>query len=77
MNEPQKNVQMTLKDQSFVKKFKVSFVCIPEVMRRSNLGNFLDNVSEVTLVPKNIFFIKILNLVQSFVECKVSLVDGT
>jgi hypothetical protein len=25
-----KNVQMTLKDQSFVKKFKVSFVCIPE-----------------------------------------------
>jgi hypothetical protein len=25
-----KNVQMTLKDQSFVKKFKVSFVCLPE-----------------------------------------------
>jgi hypothetical protein len=30
MNEPQKNVQMTLKDQSFVNKFKVSFVCVPE-----------------------------------------------
>jgi hypothetical protein len=30
MNEPQKNVQMTLKDQSFVNKFKVSFVCLPE-----------------------------------------------
>jgi hypothetical protein len=25
-----KNVQMTLKDQSFVNKFKVSFVCNPE-----------------------------------------------
>ncbi len=34
MNEPQKkkNVQMTLKDQSFVNKFKVSFVCLPENM---------------------------------------------
>jgi hypothetical protein len=30
MNEPQKNVQMTLKDQSFVNKIKVSFVCLPE-----------------------------------------------
>jgi hypothetical protein len=31
MNEPQKkNVQMTLKNLSFVNKFKVSFVCIPE-----------------------------------------------
>jgi hypothetical protein len=30
MNEPQKNVQMTLKDQRFVNKFKVSFVCILE-----------------------------------------------
>ncbi len=30
MNEPQKNVQMTLKDQSFVNKFEVLFVCLPE-----------------------------------------------
>jgi hypothetical protein len=37
----------------------------------------LKNASEVSLVPKNIFFLKILNLVQSFVECKVSLADGT
>jgi hypothetical protein len=29
---PQKNVQMTLKDQSFVNKFKASFMCIPEVV---------------------------------------------
>jgi hypothetical protein len=36
----------------------------------------LKNVSEVTLVTKNIFFLKILNFVQSFVECKVSLADG-
>jgi hypothetical protein len=36
----------------------------------------LKNASEVTLVLKNIFFLKILNLVQSFVECKVSLADG-
>jgi hypothetical protein len=37
----------------------------------------LKNVSEVTLVTKSIFFLKILNLVQSFVECKVSLADGS
>ncbi len=30
MNEPQKNVQMTLKDQSFVNNLKVQFVCLPE-----------------------------------------------
>ncbi len=31
MNEPQKNVQMTLKDQSFVNRFNVLFVlCLPE-----------------------------------------------
>jgi hypothetical protein len=38
----------------------------------------LKNASEATLVPKNIFFLKILNLVQSFAECKVSLMaDGS
>jgi hypothetical protein len=36
----------------------------------------LENASEVALVPKNIFFLEILNFVQSFVECKVSLADG-
>jgi hypothetical protein len=36
----------------------------------------LKNVSKVILVTKNIFFLKILNFVQSFVECKVSLADG-
>jgi hypothetical protein len=36
----------------------------------------LKNVSEVALVTKNIFFLKILNFVQSFGECKVSLADG-
>ncbi len=36
----------------------------------------LKNPSEVTLVPKNVFFPKILNFVQSFVERKVSLADG-
>jgi hypothetical protein len=30
MNEPKKNDQMTLKDQSFVNKFEVAFLCIPE-----------------------------------------------
>jgi hypothetical protein len=36
------------------------------------------SASEVTLVPKNIFFLKMLNFVQSlFVEWKVSLADGT
>jgi hypothetical protein len=38
MNEPQKNVQMTLEDQSFVNNFKVSFVCTPEVVCPSNFG---------------------------------------
>jgi hypothetical protein len=69
MNKPQKNVQMTLKDQNFVNKFEVLFVCHPEDV-------WLRYVSEVTLVPKNIFFLKILNFLQSFVECKVSLADG-
>ncbi len=36
----------------------------------------LKNASEVSWVPKNLFFLKILNLVQSFVECKGSLADG-
>jgi hypothetical protein len=36
----------------------------------------LKNASEVTLVPKIFFFLIILNFVQSFVECKVSLPDG-
>jgi hypothetical protein len=37
----------------------------------------LKNASKVTPVPKNIFFLlKILNFVQSFVGCKVSLADG-
>ncbi len=30
MNKPQENVQMTLKDQSFVNEFEVLFVCLPE-----------------------------------------------
>ncbi len=37
----------------------------------------LKNASEVTLLPKNIVFLKILNFVQSFVKDKVSLADGT
>jgi hypothetical protein len=37
----------------------------------------LKYVSELTLVTKkNFFFLKILNFLQSFVECKVSLADG-
>jgi hypothetical protein len=40
----------------------------------SNFWEMLKIVSEVTLVTKQI--LKILNFVQSFVECKVSLADG-
>jgi hypothetical protein len=37
----------------------------------------LKNASEVTLLPKNIFFLTFLKFVQSFVKCKVSLAaDG-
>jgi hypothetical protein len=68
---------MTLKGQSFVNnKVKVSFVCLPEDVLPSNFGEMLKNASDVTLVPKNIFNLKILNFGQSFVECKVSLADG-
>ncbi len=71
-----KKVQMTLKDQSFVNK--VSFVCVQPWRRVTfKFWEMLKNVSEVILVTKNIFFLKILNFVQSFVECKVSLADGT
>jgi hypothetical protein len=38
---PPKNGQMTLKDQSFVNRVKVSFLCIPEVVWPSNFGNCL------------------------------------
>jgi hypothetical protein len=36
----------------------------------------LKNASNVTLVIKNIIFLKILNFVQGFVKYKVSLADG-
>jgi hypothetical protein len=67
-----KNVQTTLKDQSFVKKFKVSLCASLKTCDLQILGN----ASEVTLVPKNKFFLKILNIVQSFLDCKVSRADG-
>jgi hypothetical protein len=35
------------------------------------------NALEVTLVPNNLSFLKILNFVQSFGEFKVSLADGS
>ncbi len=42
-----------------------------------NFWEMLKNASEVTLVPKKIFFLlKDLNFLQSFVEYKVSLADG-
>ncbi len=55
-----------------------SFVCVPP-WRRVNFKfwEMFKNASEVTLVSKNIYFLKILNFVQSFVECEVSLADGT
>ncbi len=54
-----------------------SFVCVPPRRRLTfKFWEMLKNVSEVTVVPKDNFFLKILNFVQSFVECKVSLADG-
>jgi hypothetical protein len=67
---------MTLKDQSFVNKFKVSFVCNPEDVWPSNFGKCLKMSQGVILVTKNSFSQNILNFVQSFVECKVSLANG-
>jgi hypothetical protein len=54
-----------------------SFVCVPPWRRVTfKFWDMLKNASEVTVVPKIFFFLKILNFVQSFVECKVSLADG-
>ncbi len=54
-----------------------SFVCVPPWRRVTfKFWEKLKNASEVTLVIKNIFFLKNLNFVRSFVECKVSLADG-
>jgi hypothetical protein len=54
-----------------------SFVFVPPRRRVSfKFWEMLKNASEITLVPKNVFFLQILNFVQSFVECKVSLADG-
>jgi hypothetical protein len=54
------------------------FVCVPPWRRVTfKFWEMLKNASEVTLVPKKIFFsLKILNFVQSFMECKASLADG-
>jgi hypothetical protein len=71
-----KNVQMTLKDQTFVNKFKVLFVCLPEVCDLQILGN-AQKCLRGNFSIKKYFFLKNLNFVQSFVECKVSLADGT
>jgi hypothetical protein len=37
----------------------------------------LKNASEITLLPKKYFFLKIFDFAQSFVECKVGLADGS
>jgi hypothetical protein len=53
------------------------FVCVPPWRRVTfKFSEMRKNASEVTLVPRNFFFLKILNFVQSFVQCKVSLADG-
>jgi hypothetical protein len=41
-----------------------------------NFREMLKNASDAMLVPKIFFFLKILNFVQSFVECKVILAEG-
>jgi hypothetical protein len=54
-----------------------SFVCVPPGRRVTlKFWEMLKNASEVSLVPINIFSLKILKFVQSFVDCKVSLADG-
>jgi hypothetical protein len=75
MNKPQK-CSNDLERSMFANKFKVSFVCILEDVRPSNVRKCLKTSEVTTSVPKNIYFLKILNFVQSFVECKVSLADG-
>ncbi len=59
---------MTLKDQSFVNKFKVSFVCLPEDVCPSNVGKCLrDNLIIFFSIMQKYSFPKSLNFVQNFV----------
>jgi hypothetical protein len=58
---------------STTSKFRL---CAPLKSCALQILEWVKNASEVTLVPRKCF-LKILNLVQSFVECKVSLADGT
>ncbi len=82
MNEPQNTFKRPweFKVSSTSSKFCQqvrSFVSVPPWRHVTfKFWEMLENASEVTLVPKNIFFLKILNFVQSFVEWKVSLADG-
>ncbi len=63
-----KNVQMTFKDQSFVSKFKVWFVCLPEDVWPFKVWEMLKSASKVTLVPKKkyIYFPKNFELPAKF-----------
>jgi hypothetical protein len=55
-----------------------SFVCVHPWRRVTfKFAEMLKNSSWKSLVPTNIFSLKIFNFVQSFVECKVSLADGS
>jgi hypothetical protein len=55
---------MTLKDQSFVNKFKVSSVCNPEDVWPSNFGKCL----KMPQSTKKYFFLTFFEFVQSFPE---------
>ncbi len=59
---------MSLKDESFVNKVKVLFVCNPENVRPSNFCEMLKNVSEVTLVTMIFFFLKDFEVCAKFRE---------
>ncbi len=77
---PKENVQMTLKlwkiEVSWTSS-KVRFCAYLQTCTwPSNFWEMPKNASEITVVPKNIIFLKILNFVQSFVECEVSPADG-
>ncbi len=76
MNEPSIKRWNDLERLKFCQQVQ-SFVCVQPWRRVTfKFWEMLKNFSKVILVTKNIFFLKILNFVQSFVECKVSLAGG-
>ncbi len=78
MNKPPKKNRSNDLERSKFRQQVQSFVCVSSrICVTFKFWEMFRSASEVTLVPKNICFLEILNSVQSFVKCKVSLAGGS